>query len=89
MKMKYYLRGLGFGILITTLVFVILGERKPSDAEILRRAEELGYIKADISATPMLDLDALKGQLTRTPELTLTPAPTQEGQLTITPVPTQ
>lgn len=91
MKRKYYLRGLGFGILITTLVFVLIGGKEPSEAEIIKRAEELGYVKADISPTPMFDLDTLKEQLTITPELTpesqltQTPELTPEGELTQTP----
>lgn len=96
MKRKYYLRGLGFGILITTLVFALIGGKEPSEAEIIKRAEELGYVKAELSPTPKLDLDALKGQLTTTPGLTpegkLTTAPkpslTPEGELTTTPEPT-
>lgn len=89
MKRKYYLRGLGFGILITTLVFTVLGRQELSEAEIIRRAEELGYVKADLSPAPtsMLDLDALKEQLTQTPKLTLTPQPTPEGNLDLTPEP--
>lgn len=91
MKRKYYLRGLGFGILITTLVFALIGGKEPSEAEIIKRAEELGYVKADTSPTPVLDLDALKGQLTTTPgltpegQLTQTPDLTPEGQLTQIP----
>ena len=49
MKKKYYLRGLGIGILITALLFVVaLVFHKPklSDAEIRRQARALGMIDA-------------------------------------------
>ncbi len=88
MKRKYYLRGLGFGILITTLVFALIGGKELSEAEIIKRAEELGYVKADISPTPMFDLDTLKGQLTTTPEPTQEDQITQMPELTLTPQPT-
>lgn len=90
--------------MVTTLVFALIGGKELSEAEIIKRAEELGYVKADISPTPMFDLETLKGQLTTTPELTpegqitqmpaLTPQGelTPEGQLTqapeLTPEPT-
>ena len=88
MKRKYYLRGLGFGILITTLVFALIGGKELSEAEIIKRAEELGYVKADISPTPMFDFDTLKGQLTTTPEPTPEDQITQMPELTLTPQPT-
>lgn len=50
MKLKYYLRGLGIGILITVLVLTIasLGEKKElTDEEIIARAEELGMVKKE------------------------------------------
>ena len=42
MKRKYYLRGLGFGILVTAIVCSIAGPKAPSDEDIIKRAEELG-----------------------------------------------
>ena len=47
MKLKYYLRGLGIGIIITTLVLMITysGRRTEiTDAEIIARAEALGMV---------------------------------------------
>lgn len=47
MKLKYYLRGLGIGIIITTIVLMIAnaGHRKElTDAEIIKRAEALGMV---------------------------------------------
>lgn len=43
MKLKYYLRGLGIGIILTTLVFLVTKpEQKLTEDEIKKRAAELG-----------------------------------------------
>ena len=48
MKLKYYLRGLGIGILITTIIFMIFirvdKNHIMTDKEIMARAEELGMV---------------------------------------------
>ena len=45
MKLKYYLRGLGVGIVLTTLIITISGSRnKISDSEIITRAMEMGMV---------------------------------------------
>ncbi len=49
MKLKYYLRGMGIGIILTAIVMgFALGGRKQtlSDAEIIQRAKALGMIEA-------------------------------------------
>lgn len=81
MKQKYYLRGLGFGILITALVFVFAGPSEMSEEEIIKYAEQLGYVKEEESAIN------LKGLLSETPEPT--PTPTIVPEPTETPVPTE
>lgn len=84
MKKKYYLRGLGFGILITTLVFILVGNNDISDEEVIRRAEELGYEKVELTPTTGINLDALRGTITpgvtRTPLPSITPEPTSEPE---------
>lgn len=87
MKRKYYLRGLGFGILITALVFIFTGTPKISDEEIIKRAEELGYVKAEEQADS-LGIKELLGTVTPAqeddrhtvslPEPSETPVPTLE-----------
>ena len=50
MKLKYYLRGMGIGIILTAIVMgFALGGRKAtmSDAEVIQRAKTLGMIEAD------------------------------------------
>jgi hypothetical protein len=45
MKLKYYMRGLGIGIILTTLILTIARpQEKMSDKEIMRRATELGMV---------------------------------------------
>ncbi len=87
-KKKYYMRGLGIGILLTASIFMIKDNyAKPkilSDAEICARAEELGYVLKDdlkLNSGTAIDLDDLKNKLTDTPAPTLTS--------TSTPVPTE
>lgn len=53
MKLKYYLRGLGIGIIITTIIFAICihvkGDAILSDKEIEKRAKELGMVMSEES----------------------------------------
>ena len=47
MKLKYYLRGLGIGIIVTTILLMIaFALHKPtmSDADIIARAKQLGMV---------------------------------------------
>ncbi len=47
MKLKYYLRGLGIGILVTTIIMTIASPKKEaslSDEEIIARAAQLGMV---------------------------------------------
>lgn len=49
MKLKYYLRGLGVGVLLTTIILSIANaDNKPmTDAQVRQRALELGMIESD------------------------------------------
>lgn len=50
MKFKYYLRGLGIGVIIATLLLTVefnVSRKNISDDEIIRRAEKLGMVMAD------------------------------------------
>lgn len=47
MKLKYYLRGLGIGIMVTTIILAISFARRDhsmSDEEVIARARELGMV---------------------------------------------
>ncbi len=65
MKLKYYLRGMGIGIILTAIVMgFALGGRKAtmSDAEIIQRAKALGMIDGDIGV--LLDSQDQEGEET-------------------------
>lgn len=50
MKLKYYLRGLGIGIIITAVILAIASpddEKALTDEEIIQRAEQLGMVMPD------------------------------------------
>ena len=50
MKLKYYLRGLAVGILVTTIILAISfsqKEKELSDQEVINRAKQLGMVMAD------------------------------------------
>lgn len=59
MRFKYYLRGAGLGILLATLVLTIafsVYDRKVSDEEIIRRAQELGMLMPGQDADRIPDI---------------------------------
>ena len=50
MKLKYYLRGLGIGILTATIILMAafaMHEPEVSDEQVIQRARELGMVKKD------------------------------------------
>lgn len=55
MKLKYYLRGLGTGILFATLVLFISYTYHNTDAQVKKRAKELGMIETTESASNLED----------------------------------
>lgn len=64
MKFKYFLRGLGIGIIFSAVVmlaaFLTSGDRNLSDDEIISRAEKLGMIMKDDAVISATDSDAEK-----------------------------
>lgn len=52
MKLKIYLRGLGIGIVVTTLILGISygGKKEMSDAEVIARAKKLGMVEAEVES---------------------------------------
>ena len=90
MKLKYYLRGLGIGILVTAVIMgVTQGSRKEtlSDREIRERAAALGMVEPGNS---LADLEAAETPAaTEIPEATETPAATEAPAATETPAATE
>ena len=99
MKLKYYMRGLGVGIIVTTIILGI-GKRntRPSDKEIIDMAKELGMefvqVEEDSIEKALKGLEpniteAVKPSPTETikpsPTETIKPSPTE----TVEPTPTQ
>jgi hypothetical protein len=78
-KKKYYMRGLGFGILITAIVLGIVHYNdRMTDEKVIKRARELGYVlNENVSAAPSqtIDMEALKAKLTGAPQAEETPDP--------------
>lgn len=90
MKLKYYLRGLGIGILVTAVIMgVTQGSRKEtlSDREIRERAAALGMVEPGNS---LADLEASETPAaTEIPEAIETPAATKTPEAAETPAATE
>lgn len=90
MKLKYYLRGLGIGILVTAVIMgVTQGSRKEtlSDREIRERAAALGMMEPGNS---LADLEAVETPAaTEIPEAIETPVATEIPEATETPAATE
>ena len=90
MKLKYYLRGLGIGILVTAVIMgVTQGSRKEtlSDREIRERAAALGMVEPGNS---LADLEAAETPAaTEIPEAIETPAATETPEAIETPAATE
>ena len=70
MKLKYYLRGLGIGIIITTIVLMIAysgRNTEMTDEEIIARAKSLGMVMKELHKdSETVSSEALTGQETTT-----------------------
>lgn len=89
MNLKYYLRGLGIGIVITALIMGITsGSRKEtlSNEEIKERAKALGMVEESTVLADMLE-PSPDTQKESKPTQTPAPAAIQELQSTVTPTP--
>ena len=100
MKRKYYMRGLGIGVIVTAILFTLVfpkNKQEMTEAEIIAKAKELGYVKKTEGVTPE-DIDKIKEQegIGTTPEGTqdstitpdTTPEPSGTPGPTTSPVPT-
>ena len=86
MKLKYYLRGLGIGILVTTVILSLagIGRKNMTDEEVVKRAKELGMVES----TLLSDLpDQTKTDNVRPtePETSLQPETSEPEESTSTP----
>lgn len=90
MKLKYYLRGLGIGILVTAVIMGVTQESRKetlSDREIRERAAALGMVEPGNS---LADLEAAETPAaTEIPEAIETPAATETPEAAETPAATE
>lgn len=86
MNLKYYLRGLGIGIVVSTIIVGIAANNRTqtlSDTEIRQRAAELGMVEpSGVLADEIPSAESLK-------EKEELPSPTPEAEDEETPVPTE
>ncbi len=84
MKLKYYLRGVGAGILFATVIlsvsYRVSSKTQLSDAEIIKRAEELGMVKqSDINLDDLIEPTVTPAaDPTASPAVTPSASPTPE-----------
>lgn len=101
MKRKYFLRGLGIGIIVTALLLCISYRKQMTDMAIIEKAKSLGMIfpeKSEEISGSAVDV-AENAEPVQTPEPTTRPtespsvtpqaAPTKEPEVTNEPVTTQ
>lgn len=64
MKLKYYLRGLGIGMLVVALLFTVSGSTgaKMSDEAVKRRAAQLGMVEKDKTVLGELGSETVSGE---------------------------
>ena len=58
MRFKYYLKGLGMGIIITTIIMTVscvIHNNNLSDQEIIEKAMELGMVMQTVKKNPKMD----------------------------------
>lgn len=75
MKLKYYLRGLGIGMLVAALVLILSGntDERMSDEAVKRRAAELGMVEKDKTVLSDIGDGAAAGEDTKEGNLAKTP----------------
>ena len=79
MKLRYYMRGLGIGVIVTAILMgIALGgdKEKLTDAEIIARAGELGMVESSVLA----DLNKNKEQESKTEESQSTESQSSETE---------
>lgn len=80
MKLKYYLRGMGIGIIVTTIILTISFSQREveiSDAEVIARASELGMVMQD-----EVEPEQIETAETETQQMDTNETQADEGQTT-------
>jgi hypothetical protein len=69
-KKRYFMRGLGLGILVTAVILTIShANNRMTDDKAIKRVKEMGYEikKADPATTHAIDMESIRSKLTNTP----------------------
>ena len=82
MKLKYYMRGLGIGILMTAIIMSVAyaGRDEMTDEEIKARAKELGMVESMVLSEIDSDKEPVttgEPEATDAPEVILPPVETE------------
>lgn len=92
MKRKYYMRGMGIGVLFTAILCAVALPEKETpmtDEQVIARARELGYEKKESGVTAdTIDKIKENGQSTGIPSATAAPETSPEAASGVTPEPT-
>jgi len=86
MRLKYYLRGLGIGILFATIILmisyhVVHNEKPMTDADIINRAKELGMVEGTQSSEKESQIQDSQSQETQMPETQISDTQSSENQI--------
>ncbi len=84
MERRYYLRGLGLGILITAIIMGAAqrGSKEMSDEEVRQRARELGMIENTVLSEPVADAEQAETDLAAAEEKSEEAAPADTEPVT-------
>ncbi len=89
MNLKYYLRGLGIGIVVAAILMGVAtrGNESMTDAEIKERAAQLGMVEQKVLADISNERTTTEVPATPEPDVTLQEAPTEapQGETTVAP----
>ena len=81
MKLKYYLRGIGAGIIVAVLIMAIGGGAPTmSDKDVIKRAEELGMVKSGENSSTIKDQMSSAAESSQAPEGASSVEQTSEAQ---------
>lgn len=85
MNLKYFLRGIGVGMIITAILLGVSYQSKMSDEAIILKAKKLGMVFEDIPETPATPGPTASVDTTGIPEITAIPEMTGNPEITVEP----
>lgn len=85
MNLKYFLRGIGVGMIITAILLGVSYQSKMSDEAIILKAKKLGMVFEDLPETPATPGPTDSVDATVIPEITAIPEMTGNPEKTVAP----